>query len=149
MRPNAEEVLRGVAASLMTYVLPEVESAYARTQLGIIAALLGVVANDWDGSAQRLVDDNASLRTLAARAAGEPAVVSIRDELGALAGATDASLRVSDLSASNARLRDAVARLGALLVNDETSPLRAEVIEMLRADAESRTLPLMGPRVDG
>ena len=149
MRPNAEEVLRGVAVSLMTYVLPEVESAYARTQLGIIAALLGVAANDWDGSAQRLVDDNASLRTLAARAADEPASGPLRDELRALAGETDVSVRVSDLSASNARLRDVVARLGARVVNDETSPLRADVIEMLRTDAEARTVSLMGPRSDG
>ncbi len=149
MRPNSEEVLRGVAVSLMLYVLPEVESAYARTQLGIVAALLGVVANDWDGSAQRLVDDNASLRTLAARAADEPASGPLRDELRALAGEADASLRLSELSASNARLRDVIAKLGALLVNDETSPLRADVIEMLHADAEARTLALVGPRSDG
>ena len=149
MRPNAEEVLRGVVGSLLTYVMPEVQSEYARTQVMIASALLGVVAGDWNGAAQRLVDDNATLRALAARAADEPAAGALRHELRSLAVETDTSLLLSYLSAANGRLRDAIGRLGVLLVNDEVSPLRAEVIETLRADAVARTLPLMGPRADG
>ena len=156
MRPNGEEVVRGVAASLMTYILPEIDSAYARMQLMIAIALLGVVASEWDVAAQRLVDDNAGLRSLAGRAADElaqqPAADSLRAELRALAAEADASLHLSDLSAAGARLRGAIGRLGVLLVNSEAPALRSlrsEVIETLRAQAEARSLSLLGPRADG
>ena len=67
MRPNGQEVLRGVQNTLVTYILPELQSDYARTELMIVHTLVGIVAEEWDGVAQRLVDDNAALRELARR----------------------------------------------------------------------------------
>ncbi len=153
MRPNAEEVLRGVQGSLLTYVLPEVQTEYARTQLMIVYALLGIVGTQLDDAAQHLVDDNESLRALAARGAealaGDPAQAELADALGSLARGSDASFRLSELSAANGQLRAAIARLGAS-VQDNASlrALRAEVIDNLRAEAESRSFSLMGPRAD-
>ena len=69
MHPNGEELLRGAQGTLTTYVLPEVQSAYARSEMMIVHVLLGMVANEWDGAAQRLVDGNATLRALARRVA--------------------------------------------------------------------------------
>ncbi len=156
MRPNGEEILRGVQGALMTFVLPELQTDYARTELMAIQTLLGIAASDWDGAAQRLVDDNATLRDLARSAADALASVAPDDafagELRALADETDASLRLSDLRAANDRLRDAIGRLGARLEGvgvPALRELRAAIIAYLRADLESRALPLMGPRADG
>jgi len=154
MRPNTEDLLRGLQASLLTYVLPEVQTPYARTELMITYALLGIAANEADGAAQRLVDDNAAMRELARRAAEAlPADASaLAAELRSLAGETDASLRLSNLSAANERLRDAIGRLGVLLEGRDEPPLRelrAAVIERLRAEAESRNYQVLGPRADG
>ena len=160
MRPNGEELLRGIQNTLATYVLPEIQSPHARFELVLVTALLGVAAGEWDGAAQRLVDDNAALRELAGR--GAAALVTapelaetgalLADELRALAGETDSSLRLSDLSAANGRLRAALARLGALIEGSDAPALRelrAAVIDHLRAEAQGRALSLLGPRADG
>ncbi len=151
MRPNGEELLRGIQGTLNTYILPEVQTAHARLELVLAQMLLGVIAAEWDGAAQRLVDENAALRELARRGASalntNPEADSLADELRSLADEADPSLRLSDLSTANGRLHDALARLCALL--GPTDKLRAAVIEHLRLVAESRTLSLLGPRVDG
>jgi hypothetical protein len=156
MRPNGEEVLRGVQNSLLTYVLPEVQSEYARTQVMLVYALLGIVGAQSDGAAQWLVDDNAALRELAGRGAdalaGEPAHAELGDALGSLAQGNDASVRLSELSAANGQLRAAIAQLGVAAQGSDSEPLRslrAQVIDSLRVEAESRSFALMGPRADG
>ena len=154
MRPNAEEVLRGVQSSLLTYVLPEVQTEYARTEVMLVSALLGIVAAQSDGAAQRLADDNASLRELAGRGAqalaGDPAHAELAEALGSLANGSDASVRLSELSAANGQLRAAIAQLGAAAQdNASLAGLRQEVLDSLRLEAESRAFALMGPRADG
>ncbi len=158
MRPNSVEVLQGIQGTLMTYVQPEVQSDYATTELMLVNMLLGIVATGWDGAAQRLVDDNAALRDLVGDAAKvletQPVdgAGDLLDELATLAAETDTSVRISDLSAANDRLRGAVARLGVLLQSSaiqEHVELRASVIENLQRQLESLPRDLMGPRSDG
>ena len=159
MRPNGEELLRGIQGTLATYVLPELQTAHARLELMLVTALLGAAAEAWDGAAQRLVDENVALRELAGRAAdtlganaeagaGEALVAELRS----LAAETDASVRLWELTAANDRLHDAIGRLGAVLMEGdapELRELRAAVVTCLRGEAESRSLALLGPRVDG
>lgn len=156
MHPNGEEIVRGVQGALATHVLPELQSGYARSQMMIVQVLLGMAASEWDGAAQQLVDDNASLRALAAR--GADAVdeagddESLAGELRALAGETDASVRLSDLRANYEGLRAAIGRLAVLVEGSDAAALRAlrpEVLGQLRNDLERRSLSLLGPRVDG
>ena len=156
MRPTGEEVLRGLQDSLVTYILPELRSAFAQMQVMLISALLGVVAGEWDGAAQRLVDDRRALRELARRGAEALAAArghaELAGELRSLAGEDVPSLRLSDLSAANTRLGAALARLAALGADGDPPALRelrAAIIERLRADAEARSLSLLGPRADG
>ena len=158
MRPNSVEVLQGIQGTLMTYIQPEVQSDYARTELMLVNMLLGIVANQWDGSAQVLVDDNAALRDLVSDAAkvlgSQPAdgAGELVDELAALAAETDMSVRIADLSAANDRLRDAVSRLGVLLQSSalqEHAELRARVIEHLQDELDTLPRDLIGTRSDG
>ncbi|MEX1254427.1 MAG: hypothetical protein WEE64_08805 [Dehalococcoidia bacterium] len=152
MRPNGQEVLRGVQSALATYILPEVQTAYARTELMAMLALLGMTAEEWDGAAQRLVDDNTALRALARRAADVVDDEALVSDLRALAGQHETSVRISELSSANAALREALSRLAPLLEGAEAPALRdlrAALIEHLRADAEAASRHLMGPRADG
>lgn len=144
MRPNAEEVLRGVQASLLAYVLPELQTEYARQELMIIYALLGLVGAGWDTGAQHLIEENASLRELAGRAAAALPGGALADELRSLA-AEEPSLLLSHVAGANAKLAGALARVATLAAPE----LRSEIIDWLRADAESRAFGLMGPRADG
>ena len=158
MRPNSVEILQGIQGTLMTYVQPEVQGDYARTELMLVNMLLGIVANAWDGAAQALVEDNTALRGLV----GEAAKVlefhpvngagELVDELAALAVEIDMSVGISELSAANDRLRDAVARLGVLLQGSaiqEHVELRANVIEHLQDELDRLPRDLMGTRSDG
>lgn len=156
MRPTGEELLRGMQDSLITHILPELQTAFAQMQVMLISALLGVVAGEWDGAAQRLVDDNAALRELARRGAEALAATGdhteLADALGSLAQGSDPSLRLSELSAANAQLRAALAQLGAVaLASDRPAlrELRPAILEHLQSDAEARSLSLLGPRADG
>jgi hypothetical protein len=156
MHPNSEEVLRGVAGALVTHVLPEVQSQYARAQLMFSVSMLGVVANGLDGAVQQLVDDNAALRALALRAAdalsGERDAAALRDELRAASATADTSISLSDLAAASDSLRGLIGRLGALLEAMDAPalrPLSDDVIDVLRARTASRALSLLGPRADG
>ena len=113
MHPNGEELLRGVLGTLATHVLPEVQTAHAQIQMALVLRLLGIAADEMDGGAQRLVEDNAALRELAGRgadalaSAGDaagPEGASLAGELRSMADEKDSSVLLSDLSAANVRL---------------------------------------------
>ncbi len=161
MRPNEREVLQGLQSALATYVLPEVQTEHARLEVMLTMVVLGGIATELDGAAQRLVDDNDALRALARRGAealasaggaAGPESMSLAADLRSVASENDASVRLSDLSAANDRLHAAVARLG-VLAEAGAAPalreLRPAIIERLREEVESRALSLLGPRADG
>ena len=143
LRPGAEEIIRGVQQSLRAHVLPEVKTAYATAQVSYAIMLLGALAAEWDGAAQRLVEDNAALRGLAARAAeatgiGDAALVA---ELRAAAVETDRDVRITTLSAANDRLRALLSRL--ILAGDThglepASALREDSMQELRESVQRR-----------
>ena len=99
-------------------------------------------------------NSNAALRELAGRGAqalgGDPARAELAEALGSLANGSDASVRLSELSAANGQLRAAIAQLGAAAQdNASLAELRQEVLDSLRLEAESRAFALMGLRADG
>lgn len=158
MRPNSAELLRGIQGALTTYILPEVQSDYARTEFLLVQMLLGLVVQGYDDAAQNLVDDNAALRSLAGEAAQVLATTplaqpgTLADELRQLSGETDASVRLSELTAANDRLRDAIGRVGVLLQGETSKEhvgLRTAIIEHLHRELERLPHDLMGPRADG
>ncbi|MCH7580897.1 MAG: hypothetical protein IIB22_11690 [Chloroflexi bacterium] len=158
MRPNSAELLRGIQGTLTTYILPEVQSDYARTELMLVQMLLGIVVQGYDDAAQGLVDGNAALRSLAGEAAQVlntapiGASEALAAELEQLSKETDASVRLSELTAANDRLRDAAGRVGVLLqgaTSQEHMGLRTAIIEHLQRELARLPHDLMGPRSDG
>ena len=158
MRPNSAELLQGIQGTLTTYILPEVQSDYARTEFMLVQMLLGIVIRGYNDAAQSLVDDNAALRSLAGEASQVLNTAPIAEsaalagELTQLSSETDASVRLSELTAANDRLRDAIGRVG-ILMQGETSQehvgLRTAIIEHLQRELERLPHNLMGPRADG
>ena len=158
MRPNSVELLQGIQGALATYILPEVQGDYARTELMLVQLLLGIVAQGYDDAAQNLVDDNAALRSLSGEAARVLTTAPIADsatladQLAMLAEEMDASVRLSELTAANDKLREAIGRVG-VLTRDQTAPehvgLRKAVIDLLQRELEKLPHNLMGPRSDG
>jgi hypothetical protein len=90
MKPEVPAVLAEMAQLLVRNADPNVPPAERAGALGLTAALLGLAAQAWDGAAHNLVQENRAIR-----------------ELLGLQGSDD-DLRLSALSAENARLRAAL-----------------------------------------
>jgi hypothetical protein len=155
MRPSSGELVRGVQGTLLTYILPHVSDDFARQELLLAVALLGLAAGEWEGEVQQLQDDNVALRGLLERGADAlaeaDAHVELAGELRAIAQGTDASARVPDLKASNDELRAAIGRLAVVLEEQDDASLRwlrTDVIDLLRHDLERRARSLLGSRAD-
>ena len=135
MKPDIPAVLAELAGLVARNAAPGLDPAERAGALSLSAALLGMAAEAWDGAAQRLVEENRALRALLSDAgdrAGPDA---------ALAGAEDDDLRISVLSAANARLRAGLIALQAA-VEAEDSPearaLESRIWEELRLSTERR-----------
>ena len=135
MKPDIPAVLAELAGLVARNAAPDLDPAERAGALGLSAALLGMAAEAWDGAAQRLVEENRALRALLSDA-GDRAGAD-----AALAGAEDDDLRISALSAANARLRAGLIALQAA-VEAEDSPearaLESRIWEELRLSTERR-----------
>jgi hypothetical protein len=138
VRPNVPEIVRGLNASLVTGIMPEIASPWAQAQLRYMLGLLNTVAAEWDGAAENLVRENEALLRLCAGVAGQ-----LRAELSeeCLAGLFDVvalpatpNLRLSTLSERNDRLWRAAEPLIEIAAADGTA---------LAADLKERLQPLL------
>ncbi|MDP3854940.1 hypothetical protein [Phenylobacterium sp.] len=93
MKPDVSAVLIETAGLLVRNAAPDVAAADRASALGLSAALLGFAAQAWDGAAHNLVQENRAIRDLLGEAG------------------SDEDLRLSVLSAENARLRAALIAL--------------------------------------
>lgn len=137
MKPDIPAVLAELAGLVARNAAPDLDPAERAGALGLSAALLGMAAEAWDGAAQRLVEENRALRALLSDA-GDRAGLD-----AALAGAEDEDLRISVLSAANARLRAGLIALQAA-VEAEDSPearaLESRIWQELRLSTERRRM---------
>ncbi len=144
LQPSADAIIRGIQRSLMAHVLPETSTLYAGAQVRYAVHLLNALAAEWDGAAQRLVEDNAALRAFAARAAGplRDQDAALAAELSAAAGERDPDVRVSTLRAANDRLRGLLTRVIAATGDGGIEPpdgLLHDMRRVLRESVQSRT----------
>jgi hypothetical protein len=87
MTPDVPTVLSELAALAMRNAVPDVPEGERLNALTLTAMLLGVVAEVWDGAADKLVTENRALAQLLGDSAAE------------------SDLRLSALRVENARLR--------------------------------------------
>ena len=153
MRPTHVELIQGLQASLLIDVLPEVKTTYAQWQTQIALLVLGVLAQEWDGAVQDLLDENRSLRDLLGRGAravqaldsGTPLVGLARDLKERAQEADGAPYTISALSGRNDELRGLLTRLlvacedaGEQPGGESLLPIRDEVYALLRRQASKR-----------
>jgi hypothetical protein len=119
-------VLQGIAMTLATRTMGEVRTPFGQNDLSHAAGLLMMIAQEFDRAAARLVEENAAVLAILARAQSaieEPGLQDrIARELGQIPGQ---DLHVSVLQAENDRLR-------ALLID-----VHAAVEGMAGAEAEA------------
>jgi hypothetical protein len=139
MTPDVPAVLADLAGLLVRNAAPDTPDAERASSLGLAAALLTVAAEVWDGAAQRLMEENRTIRRLLA----DGAALTDDPDLAQFANRADQDLRLSILQAANAQLRAALVRLHAQMEAREDEQARAldeAIWAELRASTERRKL---------
>lgn len=133
MTPAVPAVLAEIAGLALRNAMPDVHPADRASSLGLSAALLGMAAEVWDGTAARLVEENRAVRALLARA-GEVGL-----DFAELAVGDDADLRISSLQAANDALRAALIALQTA-AEAKSPALDADIWTELVASTERRKM---------
>ena len=121
MKPDVSIATRELAHRLRTELLAEL-TGFRANVAAMGAAMLDIVADEWDGAAARLVRENRAFRDLIDRGATLSG--------GAPADGNDEDLRISVLTRENDRLRGQITDLMAQLEEDPASGA-ASLLDMI------------------
>ena len=133
MTPAVPAVLAEIAGLALRNAMPDVHPADRASSLGLSAALLGMAAEVWDGTAARLVEENRAVRALLARAS------DVGLDFTELVAGDDADLRISSLQAANDSLRAALIVLQTA-AEGQNAALDADIWTELVASTERRKM---------
>jgi len=125
VKPDENLVLADFAARFAGEIAPQVQPAYLAAAIGMSAGILGMIAEDWDRSASRRVEENRAVRGLFRDAAGLGLEAGLAARLAALAEGNDDDLRLSALEAGNEALRAALIDLHAAVEAMEGAAAKA------------------------
>ena len=147
MKPDVDTILATTAAQLMTEIAPQLPPGYTQSSAGLIGMLLGFCAQEYQNGADIRASENAQMRNLLAELEGVVEEARLRGKLGTVMGDCDASLKIADLNAANAELKNLLIEAQSYLETrrDEKAKLaRREIWAVLRAHADRRVLKLPG-----
>ncbi|OYU36841.1 hypothetical protein [Novosphingobium sp. PASSN1] len=128
MKPDVSLAVGELAHRLRTDLLAEL-TGFRANVAAMGAAMLDMVAQEWDGAAARLVRENGAFRALLERGAALYAAP--------LPGGNDADLRISALTAENDRLRGLITDLMERLEDDAAGPAQALLADIWTALAQT------------
>ena len=138
MRPRVETVLQTVAADLFERVIPAIGSTYHQGTVGMVAALFGIVSEEWDRAASRRIEENDRLRELFRESAPAVNDPSLKARLLKLAETRDHDFHISALEKNNCALRAALIELHAH-VEAQTSAEARKVEDAIWAELTKST----------
>lgn len=135
MTPAIPNTLADFAGKLRRDILPQLAGFHA-SNVAMIAAMLDMVAEEWDRTPARLIEENRALRTLLHRgAAAVPGLAPPPED--------DGDLRLSALTAMNDRLRSALITLHSAVEARDDAEARAldtAIWDVLRTSVEQRRI---------
>jgi hypothetical protein len=136
MKPAVSAVAANMAANLRDDIAPQL-SGFRAGNTGMMAAMMDMIAEEWDRAAARLVGENADLRRVLARGAEFLAGPAGQPDMA------DQDLRISALERENELLRAQLIELQAAVERDQSADAQAidEMIwDVLRRSVESRRI---------
>jgi hypothetical protein len=145
MRPQVNPILGTLAAHLITEIAPQVPVDYLQKNTALVSMMLMIVAEEWDRSAERRVQENRELRRLLGQSAAVVTDRGLGSRLKAAAEAAEESLILSQLDRTNDELRALLIELQAHVEELEGPAAReveAQIWRELRASTERRALSL-------
>ena len=147
MRPDPAKVLFTVAGALGGQVLPEVQTAFAQQTTTLSALLSMLLAQEFDRAAANLVEENAAVAGILAKAAGVVPGAALRERVREVAGRPRGQdLRVSALELENDALRAVLIDVHAAVEqidSEEARGLNEQIWNELRESTRRRHLESM------
>ena len=147
MTPDVPKVLNGLVGSLAMGVMQEVQTPFAQQTVGLGAALLFFLSQDFDRSASRLFEENAATLELLSRARVVVSDAALQDRITELEKRTFGSdLRISALQRENDDLRAVLIDVHAAveaLPGDDAAKLNQAIWDELRASTRRRHVESM------
>lgn len=135
MKPAVPETSRFLAGMLREDVVPAL-TGFRAGNVGMTAAMLDMIAEEWDRAADRLVRENAQMRPLIERCAGFLGQSrTLPEDTG--------SLRITELTRTNDALRGHLIDVHAALEQDASgaaAALESEIWDFLRSSVEHRRI---------
>lgn len=104
MRPACEDILRILSNSLVSDYAPNIPAEKARTDLGLMALMLGVVNEEIERSAARRVEENRELRDLFRKVLPMVQDPGVKKRVEEAAATREEDYRISALDRLNADL---------------------------------------------
>jgi len=147
MTPDVPKVLNALVGSLAMGVMQEVQTPFAQQTVGLGAALLFFLSQDFDRSASRLFEENAATLELLSRARVVVSDAALQDRITELEKRTFGSdLRISALQRENDDLRAVLIDVHAAveaLPGDDAAKLNQAIWDELRASTRRRHVESM------
>lgn len=125
MNPHPSRVLQGIAANLLSEILPSIQAPFGQQLVGIAAMLNMMVAEEFERAADRLVTENRAVREVLSAGRellGESTPPAVTEAIDAPPAAT---LVVTDLQRENDILRAALIDLHAAVERAQGEVARA------------------------
>ncbi|MCB2050291.1 MAG: hypothetical protein KDE63_02570 [Novosphingobium sp.] len=135
MKPAIPDATQFLATVLRDDIMPQL-TGFRAGNVGMAAAMLDMVAEQWDGAAARLHAENKVLRALVARCAihfGQTPPLTPDEE----------DLRISSLTRENEVLKTHLIDLHAAIEADDSAvagALNSEIWDFLRSSVESQRI---------
>jgi hypothetical protein len=144
MRPDAPRVFYGIIASVMRDIAPEMRTPFGQQSVGLVSMLLALAAQDYDGAAARLVEENTAIMDLLGRSrlvVGDP---GLHERIDAAVGQAPArDLRISALQKENDALRALLIDVHAVveaLTGEDARAMNEAVWDEIRQSTRRRHL---------
>ncbi len=142
MRPQPPQVLLGMAGVLMMQLAPELQTPFAQQNIGSVAGILTMLAQEYDRAAARLAEENDAMVALFRRASRAIPTGPVRSRmLQEIAANPNVDLHISRLQAENDRLRRVLVEVHALveaLPGEEAAGVNEEIWDELRESTRRR-----------
>lgn len=147
MRPTVDFVLQEGKQTLLTQILPAIESSHFQGSTYVIGILLAYAALEYERGADVRVTDNAELRALFLAAAERVGDAALATRLRQAAAIREASLRMSELDRVNDLLKSRFIELHEYVETcgeDWAGDFERRMLDFLASSLARRALPGIG-----
>jgi len=144
MIPRGADGLRNIIMRMAIDLMPKASDAYMASDLGMLSALLGMVAQDYDRAADVLVAEHAALVPILEAGSAKVEDAALQGRIGEALAIQPASLRVSDLQARSDAMLRALIDLHAAVEEAEAAgapwakALNADIWRFLESQTEAQ-----------